>query len=88
MRARLYLRAIRPFDEREAALGEPGGEQRNSRTEQKRNDAQVKFIDQIRFEKVTGEFAASHKPDVFARAPTNFSDCITMSVPLTRVNFG
>jgi len=54
------------FHQREVALGEATGEEREAFAEEDGDDAEVEFVDEIFLEESAGEFAAAHVPNVFA----------------------
>src|SRR6266568_951382 len=53
------------FEEGKFTLREAAGEEREAFADQDGNDSDIKLVDQVVFEEVTGEFAAAHQPDIF-----------------------
>src|SRR5882724_11775940 len=60
------------FYQLKIALRKAAGKKRKSFTEQHRNHAEMKFIDQVGFQEVARNFTAAHQPYVFAFALTDF----------------
>ncbi len=62
------------LDQRKVALREAARKQRDAVSQQDRNNPDVEFVNQIRFEEVAGKFTTAHQSNVFARALAEFRD--------------
>jgi hypothetical protein len=60
------------FEEGEFALWEAAGEERAAFADESGNNSDIKFVDYVVFEEVTGEFAPAHQPDIFSRVLAEF----------------
>src|SRR5262249_59088411 len=68
------LRVCFVFDEVEFALWESAREKGNAFADERWQNAQVNFVDQIFLQKIANQYSPAHQPDVFAGLLAKFGD--------------